>query len=58
MNNYLDSLHYITETVTLILNRILSFQPQTILDDFGVYLTPKNIEYRLNQICADKQVWQ
>ena len=44
MNNYLNSSHYSTETGTLILNRILSFQPQTIPDNFSVYLTPENIE--------------
>ena len=58
MNNYIDSSHYSPKTGALVINRILSFQLEAVPNDFGIYLTPYNIESHLNKTRTDKQIWQ
>ena len=58
MINYLDNSHYSQITGGLILNRLLSFEIESIPDDFGVHIDTKNIEVHLEKIRQDQQVWQ
>ena len=57
MNNYIDSSHYSKEVGDLILNRIFDYQTETVPDDFGVLLTPDNIEAHLEKIRRDRELW-
>ncbi|NJK47054.1 hypothetical protein HC931_01510 [Candidatus Gracilibacteria bacterium] len=57
MKYYLDSSHYRKETGDLILNRLLSSQDKTIPNDFGVLITPENIEAHLVKIRSDREKW-
>jgi hypothetical protein len=57
MKYYLDSSHYRKETGDLILNRLLSSQKNTVPDDFGVLITPENIESHLAKIRSDREKW-
>lgn len=41
----------------LILNRIFDFQQETVPRDFGVIITPDNIESHLAQINTDHAAW-
>ncbi|TAE60584.1 MAG: hypothetical protein EAZ76_01415 [Nostocales cyanobacterium] len=57
MENYADSSHYTKPVGDLILNRILDYQPDKVPGDFGVLLTPENIESHLDKIRTDREVW-
>jgi hypothetical protein len=57
MKYYLDSSHYRKETGDLILNRLLSYQENTVPEDFGVLMTPENIEAHLAKIRSDRENW-
>jgi hypothetical protein len=57
MKNYIDSSHYRKEVGDLILNRIFNYQVETVPDDFGVLLTPDNIEAHLEKIRRDREIW-
>lgn len=57
MNNYIDSSHYRKEVGDLILSRILDYKTATSPDDFGVLLTPDNIEAHLKKIRGDRELW-
>jgi hypothetical protein len=57
MKNYIDSSHYRKEVGDLVLNRILNYQIDTVPDDFGVLITPENIEQHLAKIRGDRAVW-
>lgn len=57
MKNYVDNSHYTEEIGNLVLNRILSYQAETVPKDFGVLLTPDNVESHIDQIRADREVW-
>ena len=57
MNHYIDSSHYRKEVGDVILSRILDDQTETVPDDFGVLLTPDNIEAHLEKIRGDRERW-
>ena len=57
MKYYLDSSHYRKEAGALILNRLLSYQENTVPNDFGVLVTSDNIEFHLAKIRSDRQKW-
>lgn len=57
MRNYADSSHYREEIGNLVLNRILSYQEKRVPEDFGVLITPTNIEEHLAKIRADREEW-
>ncbi len=57
MEKYVDNSHYSKEVGYLILNRILSYQEEKVPDDFGVLITPENIEESLKKIRADREIW-
>lgn len=57
MKYYTDHSHYTKEIGDLVLNRLLSYQQETVRDDFGLLLTPANIESQLDKIRANREVW-
>ncbi len=57
MRNYIDSSHYSRQTGNLVLDRILSYQQESVPSDFGILITPENIESHLAKIRADREVW-
>lgn len=57
MKYYLDSSHYNQKTGELILNRLLSYQTNKVPSDFGVLITPQNIESHLTKVHSDRQRW-
>ncbi|NEQ87322.1 MAG: hypothetical protein F6K26_47080, partial [Moorea sp. SIO2I5] len=57
MKNYWDSSHYREEVGDLILNRLFSYQSQTVPEDFGVLITPENVESHLGKIRNERESW-
>jgi hypothetical protein len=57
MKNYTDVSHYTIPVGNLILNRLFNYQEETIPRDFGVLITPTNIESHLDKINTERQVW-
>jgi hypothetical protein len=57
MKNYIDDSHYRKEIGDLLLNRILSYKEEKVPADFGVFITPDNIESHLAQIRANREEW-
>lgn len=57
MKNYVDNSHYTPEIGDLILQRIFKQQTAKIPQDFGILLTPQNIESHLQQIKSDRLQW-
>jgi hypothetical protein len=57
INNYIDDSHYRQEVGDLILNRILSYKDKKVPNDFGILLTPNNIEVHLTRIRAEREIW-
>ncbi|MGB3511097.1 MAG: hypothetical protein WBA93_18055, partial [Microcoleaceae cyanobacterium] len=57
MENYWDSHHYSKEVGDLILNRLLSYQQESVPDDFGILMTPENVESHLVQIRNQRKLW-
>lgn len=57
MKYYLDSSHYSPETGNLILERMLMPNSKTVPADFGVLITPDNIESHLEKTRADYEKW-
>jgi glutathione peroxidase-family protein len=57
MKNYIDSSHYKEAIGNLVLDRILSYKKGEVPKDFGVYLTPENIEPHLAKIRANREKW-
>ncbi len=58
MEYYIDSLHYNKLLGDWILNRVLSYQDEQLPDDFGVLITPENVESHLENIRQQHQQWQ
>lgn len=59
MKNYLDNSHYRKEIGDLILHRLFHADEQnTASNNFGILMTPDNVESHLAQIRADQQVWR
>lgn len=57
MKNYLDSSHYRKEVGALVLNRIFQYNENTVPEDFGVLITPENIESHLKLIQQNRAEW-
>lgn len=57
MKNYIDGSHYKDSIGNLVLNRILSYKTDEVPQDFGVYLTPDNIETQLEKMKIDRAKW-
>ncbi|NEQ36345.1 MAG: hypothetical protein F6K40_08650 [Okeania sp. SIO3I5] len=58
VTNYWDSSHYSIEVGDLILNRILGYQKETVPADFGVMITPDNIESEIAKMRAKRESWR
>jgi hypothetical protein len=39
------------------LNKVFSYQEKTVPSDFGILLTPQNIESHLAKIRAEREIW-
>ena len=57
MENYTDNSHYTPKVGNLVLNQLLSYQEEKVPDDFGVLITPDNIESHLAKIRANREIW-
>lgn len=57
MKNYIDNSHYRKEVGDLVLNRMFHYQEESVPADFGVLLTPANVESHLEKIRADREAW-
>ena len=57
MNNYRDGLHYSTSIGDLILNQLVGYQEEEVPEDFGVLITPENVEEHLENIRRDRTAW-
>lgn len=57
MKNYVDNSHYTKPIGDLVLNRILSYRKESVPQDFGILVTPKNIESHTAKIRADREAW-
>lgn len=57
MENYADNSHYTKKVGDLVLNRIFSYQVEQVPSDFGVLMTPDNIEKHLETIRQNRQQW-
>ncbi|NEQ36347.1 MAG: hypothetical protein F6K40_08660 [Okeania sp. SIO3I5] len=57
VTNYRDSSHMKTEVGDLILSRIFGDREQTVPSDFGVMITPDNIESELTKMSDIRKSW-
>ncbi len=57
MKNYLDSSHYTRAIGNLILNRIFQTNQEKVPSDFGILITPENVESHIQRIQQDRAVW-
>lgn len=57
MKNYWDNSHYRKEVGDLVLNRLFHYQEEMVPDDFGVLITPTNVEDHLSQIRTEQASW-
>ncbi|NJO77660.1 MAG: hypothetical protein HC827_03480 [Cyanobacteria bacterium RM1_2_2] len=57
MENYLDSSHYTPETGNLVLNRLFEYDSAAVPADFGIWITPQNVENHIKQVRTDRQRW-
>ncbi len=57
MSNYRDNSHYSKKTGSIVLSRLLGDRTQTIPEDFGVLLTPENLEAYLAKVRRDRETW-
>jgi hypothetical protein len=57
MKYYIDSSHYNKKTGNLILGRLFRDSKQNIPQDFGVLISPQNIESHLEKTRKDSQIW-
>lgn len=57
MKNYIESSHYRKEVGDLVLNRMFDYRAETVPEDFGVLITPENIEAHLEKIRSDREAW-
>jgi hypothetical protein len=57
MTNYADNSHYTVAIGNLILDRILAYQSDKVPLDFGVLITPENIESHLHKTKSDREIW-
>ncbi|MDJ0601544.1 MAG: hypothetical protein QNJ37_22200 [Crocosphaera sp.] len=57
MSNYVDNSHYDPKIGDFVLNRILSHNVEQVPEDFGVLMTPENIDDHLAKIRSDREKW-
>jgi hypothetical protein len=57
MENYLDSSHYSPAVGNLVLNRLYNYQHESVPADFGIWITPQNVETHIKQIRTDREHW-
>ena len=57
MKNYIESSHYRKEVGDVVINRIFQYREETQPRDFGVLLTPDNVEAQLAKIRSDRELW-
>lgn len=57
MENYIDHSHYTPKIGTLVLNRMFHVHEKDVPKDFGVLLTPENVEPHLSKIRAEQIMW-
>lgn len=58
MSHYFDASHYKPAVGQLVLDRALSQNTSSVPDDFGVQITPSNIESDLVTIRRDRERWR
>jgi len=57
MDKYSDNSHFMPFIGGFILDRLFSYQTDKIPQDFGVWLTPNNIEAHLQKTRRDREKW-
>lgn len=57
MTNYVDNSHYTSEIGNLMLDRMFEYSTEKVPADFGVLITPTNIEQHLAKIQSDRNNW-
>ncbi|MGK7938879.1 MAG: hypothetical protein AB4062_01705 [Crocosphaera sp.] len=57
MTNYVDNSHYTPKIGEFVLNRILSYDVNQVPQDFGILMTPENIDNHLAKIRGDREKW-
>jgi hypothetical protein len=57
MEYYEDPSHYTYTTGNLVLNQMFNYQVDTMPDDFGVYVTPENVDEHLKQVREQCYQW-
>ncbi|MGK7885837.1 MAG: hypothetical protein AB4057_14570 [Crocosphaera sp.] len=57
MSNYVNNCHYTPNIGDFVLNRVLSHDVEQVTEDFGVLMTPENIEEHLATIRSDREKW-
>ncbi len=57
MSNYVDNSHYSPKVGDLVLNRVLSHNLEQVPQDFGVLMTPDNIDQHLANVRGDRERW-
>lgn len=57
MKNFTDRGHYTRKIGDLILNRLFHYQEEKVPNDFGILITPTNIESHLAKIRTDQELW-
>lgn len=57
MQNYIDDSHYHPDIGDVVLNKLLDHNSETVPDDFGVWVTPDNVDEHLANIRRDREMW-
>lgn len=57
LKNYWDNSHYKQKVGDMVLSRIFGDESEKVPDDFGVLITPENIESHLAKIRRDREAW-
>lgn len=57
MKNYADNSHYSSSIGNYILDRLGNYQMDKVPQDFGVLLTPENIESHLQKMRIEREIW-
>ena len=56
--NYRDSSHFYGKIGDLILNRIMGVQEEKVPDDFGIWVSERNLEAHLKTIRDARAAWR
>lgn len=57
MQKYADNSHYTPKIGNLILDRLFEDRSENLPEDFGVLMTPENIDSHLAKIRRDREIW-